>query len=427
MDKYIPRIIDKVIERKLKLYGAVCLVGTKWCGKSTTCRQFASSEIDFQDPDQTENYKMMSETQPSLLLIGDKPRLIDEWQTFPNIWDSIRYDVDKSGLNGQYLLTGSSFPSTKKDDKDKKVKHSGTGRIIKLTMRPMSLYESNESTGEVSLENLFNGKDDIKAVCNNELKDYAYYLTRGGWPKSLTVDKDLSFDYAKDYVEAIAKNELEQIDEVDRNPVKIKKVLKSLARNISTTATLTTIRQDIQSSKDDISEKTISSYINVFDKLYITDNVEAWNPSIRSKAAIRSSEKREFADPSLAMAALGASDKDLLQDFKTFGLVFEALCIRDLKIYAEALDGNVFYYRDSNDLECDAIIHLNNGKWGAIEIKLGGNESEETAATNLLNLEKNIDTDKMNKPSFLMILTATKYAYKRQDGVLVVPLGCLKN
>lgn len=421
---YFSRIIDGVISRKLQLYGAVSLEGCKWCGKSTTCKQFAKSEILFQDPDEFTNYQMIADTKPSLFLIGEKPRLIDEWQMFPKVWDSIRYDVDKTSLNGQYLLTGSATPI--KDEK-KKPKHSGTGRIVKLLMRPMSLYESNESTGEVSLKSLFDGNDNISGLSNNDLEDYAYMIARGGWPKSITVDKELSFDYAKDYIDSLANSEMKTIDDVEKNPIKVKKILKSLARNISTVANLTTIREDIKSSRDDISEKTIADYINALDRLFITDNVEAWNPKIRSKAAIRSSEKRELVDPSLAMAALGATDSDLLKDFRTFGLMFEALCIRDLKIYSQSLEGDVFYYRDSNDLECDAIIHLKNGKWGAIEIKLGGNENEEQAASNLLKLSNVVDTDEMNKPSFLMVLTATKYAYKRKDGVLVVPLGCLKD
>ena len=427
MKEYLPRIIDKLVDRKLKLYGAVSLEGCKWCGKSTTCKQFSKSEILFQDPDEFENYRAIASTKPSLLLEGEKPRLIDEWQEFPQIWDSVRYDVDRTGENGQYLLTGSATVFQNAEANKSKPKHSGTGRIVNLKMRPMSLYESKESTGEVSLSDLFEGKTDIKGISRNELEDYAYFIARGGWPKSLEVPKELSTDYAKDYIDSVAMINIRTVDEVDRDPLKVKKVLKSLARNNAQIANLTTLREDIRLSRDDISEKTIADYINAFDNLYLTDNVEAWNPKIRSKAAIRSSEKRCLVDPSLAMAALGASDKDLLKDFNTFGFMFESLCIRDLKVYSEVLNGNVFYYRDSNNLECDAIVHLDNGKWGAIEIKLGGNDAEEAAAKSLLKLVDNIDVEEMNKPSFLMILTATKYAYKREDGVLVVPLGCLKD
>ena len=427
MKEYLPRIIDKLVDRKLKLYGAVSLEGCKWCGKSTTCKQFSKSEILFQDPDEFENYRAIASTKPSLLLEGEKPRLIDEWQEFPQIWDSVRYDVDRTGENGQYLLTGSATVFQNAEANKSKPKHSGTGRIVNLRMRPMSLYESKESTGEVSLSDLFEGATYIKGISENELEDYAYFIARGGWPKSLEVSKELSIDYAKDYIDSVAMINIRTVDEVDRDPLKVKKVLKSLARNNAQIANLTTLREDIRLSRDDISEKTIADYINAFDNLYLTDNVEAWNPKIRSKAAIRSSEKRCLVDPSLAMAALGASDKDLLKDFNTFGFMFESLCIRDLKVYSEVLNGNVFYYRDSNNLECDAIVHLDNGKWGAIEIKLGGNDAEETAAKSLLKLVDNIDVDEMNKPSFLMILTATKYAYKREDGVLVVPLGCLKD
>ena len=427
MKEYLPRIIDKLVDRKLKLYGAVSLEGCKWCGKSTTCKQFSKSEILFQDPDEFENYRAIASTKPSLLLEGEKPRLIDEWQEFPQIWDSVRYDVDRTGENGQYLLTGSATVFQNAEANKSKPKHSGTGSIVNLRMRPMSLYESKESTGEVSLSDLFEGATYIKGISENELEDYAYFIARGGWPKSLEVSKELSIDYAKDYIDSVAMINIRTVDEVDRDPLKVKKVLKSLARNNAQIANLTTLREDIRLSRDDISEKTIADYINAFDNLYLTDNVEAWNPKIRSKAAIRSSEKRCLVDPSLAMAALGASDKDLLKDFNTFGFMFESLCIRDLKVYSEVLNGNVFYYRDSNNLECDAIVHLDNGKWGAIEIKLGGNDAEETAAKSLLKLVDNIDVDEMNKPSFLMILTATKYAYKREDGVLVVPLGCLKD
>ena len=421
MEKYMPRLIDDILDRKMKLYGAIVIEGCKWCGKSTTCMQIAKSNISFQNPDEYENNKMIADTKPSLFLKHDKPLLIDEWQVFPTIWDSIRYDVDMTGNKGDYLLTGSVTP------KDEKPKHSGTGRIARLLMRPMSLYESLESTGEVSLNELFDGKLNIEAVSKLSLEDYAYILTRGGWPESIKVNKDLSFDYAKDYIESIANVDIKQVDKIDRNPIKIKSVLRSLGRHTSSTANLSTIREDIRNSRDDISEKTIANYINALEKMYIIDDVEAWNPKLRSKAAVRISKKREFVDPSLAMASLGANDKDLLKDLNTFGFMFESLCIRDLKIYSQYLDGKVYYYHDSNDLECDAVIHLNNGKWCAIEIKLGGNEAQEEAAKNLLKIKSIVDEKEMGEPSFLMILTATQYAFRRDDGILVVPLGCLKN
>lgn len=421
MNRYMPRLIDDVLKRKMKLYGAVVVEGCKWCGKSTTCMQVAKSNISFQNPDEYENNSMIADTKPSLFLQHDKPLLIDEWQVFPTVWDSIRYDVDRTGNKGDYLLTGSATPSTVTP------KHSGTGRIVRLLMRPMSLYESNESIGTVSLGDLFDGKLDINSISKLSLEDYAYLLTRGGWPESIKVSKDLSFDYAKDYIESITNTEIKQIDDVDRNSLKIKSFLRSLGRNISTTVNLSTIREDVKNSRNDISEKTISDYISAFERMYVIDDVEAWNPKLRSKAAIRISKKRELVDPSLAMASIGATDKDLLKDLNTFGFMFEALCIRDLKIYSQYLDGKVYYYRDSNDLECDAVIHLNNGKWCLIEIKLGGNKAQEEAAKNLLKIKSIIDEKEMGEPSFMMILTATEYAFKRDDGILVVPLGCLKN
>jgi hypothetical protein len=421
MNEYIPRIIDKKLERKMKLYGAIVIVGPKWCGKSTTCMQFAQASISFQNPDEYENNKMIAETQPSLFLKNKKPLLIDEWQVFPTIWDSIRYDVDKTGNKGEYLLTGSATPT------DKKPMHSGTGRIVSLVMRPMSLYESGESNGSVSLKELFKRNDNIEGISDLSIEDYAFLLTRGGWPESTKVDKEICFDYAKDYINSIASTDMKSIDKVNKNPIKIKSLLKSLARNVSSTASLATIREDIRTSEEDVTEKTIRDYINTLERLFVIDDVEAWSPKLRSKATIRSSRKHEFVDPSLAMASLGATDQDLLKDFNTFGFMFEALCIRDLKIYADSLEGNVYYYRDNNDLECDAIIHLDNGKWGAIEVKLGGNEAQEEAAKNLLKIKSIVDEKEMGSPSFLMILTGTKYAFKRKDGVLVVPLGCLKD
>lgn len=421
MDKYIPRLIDKKISRKMKLYGAVVVVGPKWCGKSTTCLQFAKANISFQNPDEYENNKMIAETKPSLFLNNEKPLLIDEWQIFPNIWDSIRYDVDKTGNKGEYLLTGSATPI------DKEPMHSGTGRIVRLVMRPMSLYESKESNGQVSLKDLFDGNDSISGISSLEIEDYAFLLTRGGWPESIKVDKDICFDYARDYINSIANTDIKIVDGVERNPSKIRSLLRSLARNISSTASINTICEDVKRRGDDISEKTVRNYINALEKIFVLDDIEAWSPRLRSKATIRSSKKREFVDPSLAMASLGATNEDLLKDFNTFGFMFEALCMRDLKIYSDSIDGNVYYYRDSNDLECDAIIHLDNGKWGAIEVKLGGNDAQDEAAKNLLKIKNLVDEKEMGSPSFLMVLTGTRYAFKRDDGVLVVPLGCLKD
>ena len=421
MKEYLPRLVDDVLERKLKLYGAVCIEGCKWCGKSTTAKQHSKSYLELQNPATFENNMEIAKTRPDLLLQGEKPRLIDEWQDAPMIWDAIRYDVDNSGLKKQYILTGSATP------RDYKPKHTGTGRIVKLLMRPMSLYESKDSAGTVSISELFEKEVDVKGVSKLKLEDIAFLCSKGGWPAGLEFTGEDSYTISRDYLESIIKNDIKTVDGVERDETRTRSILRSLARNISTTANLSVIREDIQTNNEDVSEKTISDYIKALEKLYIIDNVEAWQPKLRSKTDIRTSPKREFVDPSIAVAALRATDNDLLKDFKTFGLVFESLCIRDLKIYSQNIDGEVFYYRDKSGLECDAVIHLNNGKWGAIEIKIGSNEAIDDAAKNLLKFKNNINISEMNEPSFLMVLTATEYAYRREDGVYVVPLGTLKN
>ena len=421
MEKYLPREYDKIINEKLKLYGAILIIGPKWCGKSTTAKQIAKSILELQNPRTRENNLEIAKNRPDFLLEGEKPRLIDEWQDAPSIWDAIRYDIDNTGLKNQYILTGSITP------REDEPMHTGTGRIVRILMRPMSLYESNDSTGEVSLKELFEKKSDIKGISDKEYEDIAYLCARGGWPGSLNVSKEGSITIARDYLESLIANDIKTVDNVDRNPNRLRTVLRSLARNVCTTANLTTIKEDTNFNDSDVSEKTISDYINALSKLYIIDNVDAWCPKLRSKTDIRSSIKRCFIDPSIAVAALRATDKDLLKDFKTFGLVFESLCLRDLKIYSQVLDGDVFYYRDKNNLECDAIIHLKDGRWGAIEIKLGSEDAIEEAAKNLIKLSNVVDVKEMNEPSFLMIITAGKYAYRRNDGVYVVSIGSLKN
>ena len=419
MEKYVPRIMDIILKKRLKLYGAILIVGPKWCGKSTTAKQLAKSYLELQNPTSRTNNLEIANNRPDLLLAGEKPRLIDEWQDAPMLWDAIRYDIDNTGLKNQYILTGSATP------RKEKPKHTGTGRIIKLFMRTMSLYESGDSTGEVSLEDLFNQKK-IKGYSDKELEDIAFLCARGGWPDSLNDDKEGALIKASDYFESVISNDINTVDETVRNPERLRIILRSLARNICTTANLTTIKEDTSYNDSEISEKTIADYLNALSKLYIIDDINAWKPKLRSKTDIRTKSKRCLVDPSLAVAALGASDKDLLMDFNTFGLIFEALCLRDLKIYSDYLSGDVYFYRDKSGLECDAIIHLRNGNWGAIEIKIGSLESIEEAAKNLLKLEKVVDTDKMKKPSFLMILTAGKIAYQREDGIYVVPITTLK-
>ncbi len=428
MPEYMPRMIDDFIEKRMKLYGAILIEGCKWCGKSTTGRRFSKTVLEFQNPDMYQNYKMIANTQPSLLLENEKPLMIDEWQTFPVLWDSVRYDVDKTKLKGQYILTGSATPLVKNEEgEDEFPKHTGTGRIVRVLMRPMSLYESRESTGSVSLKSLFEGNTNIRGVSKKDLKDIAFMIARGGWPESIEVSGEDALIYAKDYVDATINNDIHTVDGVERNPFKVRSVLKSLARNTSSSASISTIKSDVIANNEDVSDKTINDYIVALEKMFIIENVEAWKPALRSKTTIRTSKKRTFVDPSLAMASLNATDKDLLSDFNTFGFMFENLCIRDLKIYAQNLDGDIFYYRDKNDLEVDAIIHLHNGKWAMVEVKLGSDEAIEEAADNLLKLKSLILTEKMGEPEFMMVLTGTQYAYTREDGVLVCPITCLKN
>lgn len=421
MDKYIPRLLDDVLKRRLELYGAVAIIGPKWCGKSTTAKQYAKSVLELQNPRTRENNLEIAKTRPDFLLDGDKPRLIDEWQDAPVLWDAIRYDVDNTGLKNQYILTGSVTP------REEEPKHTGTGRIVRLLMRPMSLYESGDSSGEISLQKLFEEDIDIKAISNKELEDIAFYCARGGWPGSINVSKEGALTIARDYLDALITNDIKTVDGVDRNPNRLRTILRSLSRNICTTANLTTIKEDTSYNDSEVSEKTIADYINALSKLFVIDDVEAWCPKLRSKTDIRTSPKRCFIDSSIAVASLRATDKDLLKDFRTFGFIFESLCLRDLKIYAQSLDGDVFFYRDKNGLECDAIVHLRDGKWGAVEIKIGAEDAINEAASNLIKFANVVDINEMNKPSFLMILTAGRYAYRREDGVYVVPISVLKN
>ena len=372
MEEYLPRIMDKILEKRLKLYGAVLISGPKWCGKSTTAKKLAASKVELQDPFNKDTYLQLAKANPAKLLEGEKPRLIDEWQDAPQLWNAIRYIVDNSNLKNQYILTGSVTP---KETEDVEVKrHTGTGRIVRLIMRPMSLYESLESNGSVSLESLFEGNLDISGVSDKTHEDIAFYCARGGWPSMINVSKEDAIIMNYDYYESIINNEINLPDGKIRNPRRVDVVLKSLSRNICSSASIDTIKQDTSFNDREINEKTIIDYIDALEKLYIIDNIEAWNEKIRSKSVLRTSPKRNFVDPSIAVSSLKITDKDLLKDYNTFGFIFESLCVRDLKIYSEYLNGHVFYYRDKTDLECDAIIHLNNGKWCAIEIKIGSED-----------------------------------------------------
>lgn len=417
--KYLDRIVDRELDRALESSGAVLIKGPKWCGKTRTAEERAASKILMQDPNNTEHYKMIADSAPSLLLEGDVPRLIDEWQIAPVLWNGVRFEVDQRGENGQFILTGSVTP------KNDPTLHTGTGRITRLFMRTMTLFESLESSGEVSLRTLFNGEADIKGRSPLTIDGLAFALARGGWPRSVDEKESIALRRAYDYVDSLAETEISSSDGVERNPARIRNLMRSLARNVSTAAKLTTIREDMEGD-DIISDKTVTSYINALRRMSVVEDLPAWCPAVRSKTAIRTSPKRHFVDPSIAVAVLRMSPEGLLKDFKTFGLLFESLCVRDLRVYAQAMDGEVFHYRDRSGLEADAIVHLKDGRWGAVEIKTGAKETEK-AAENLIKLKDRIDTERMTPPSFLMVLTASEYAYRRRDGVYVVPIGCLRD
>lgn len=424
MKEYKKRIADELLKRKLKGKGAVLVQGPKWCGKTTTAEQIASSILYMANPEEKEQNLTLADLNPSLLLKGDVPRLIDEWQMAPKLWDAVRFEIDHRGQEGQFILTGSSVPANMDD-----ISHTGTGRFAWLTMRPMSLYESGESTGTVSLLELFNHTVQLNGVNKLALDDIAYLCCRGGWPRSIFMDKDIALDQAYDYYDAIVNFDISRVDNVSRNPERAKNLMRSYARNIGSQASNETLRNDmINNDVFSLDTDTVYSYLNALKKIFVIEEAPAWNPNLRSKTAIRTSETRYFIDPSIAAASLGIGPNDLINDLNTFGLIFEALCIRDLRVYAESINGSVYHYKDATDLECDAVIHLRNGSYGLIEIKLGGDKLINEGAENLKKVRDKIDVKKMNNPSFLMVLTATgQYAYEREDGIYVVPIGCLKN
>ena len=418
--KYLPRIVDKEIDELMEIMGAVLIEGCKWCGKSTTGLYHAKSVIEFQNPDRKQEYDNIRNTKPSLFLNGEKPRMFDEWQMYPVVWDSVRTDVDHTGLKGQYILTGSAKPS------EGETMHTGTGRISRVLMRPMSLFESSESTGEVSFSDILAGKD-ISGVSKLSLEDIASIIVRGGWPASISIKSDAKYRIAKEYVKSLIHEEVRSVDGVERNTEKMQNVLRSLARNISTQVSNSTIEADIRNSfDDDISRPTLTDYLNTLEKLFVIEDVKATNLNLRSRYALRTKPKKFFVDPSIATAILDLKPMDLINDLNTFGFMFESLCIRDLKIYTESLGGEVTFYRDEKNFEVDAILRMPSGKWGAIEIKLGAGYIDE-AANNLLKFKEHVDIKKCGEPSFLLVLTGTNYSYKRDDGVYVVPIGTLKN
>lgn len=416
---YLQRICDKLLASELKASGAVLIEGAKWCGKTSTAQQAARSSLYMQDPDKTSSYLAAADTKPSLLLNGETPKLIDEWQMAPVLWDAVRFEVDKRNKPGQFILTGSAVPS------DNLVAHTGTGRISRLLMRPMSLWESGDSNGSISLKELFDKNTDISATSNLSIEKIAFLICRGGWPASVSQENESALKMATNYVESVINMDVQRVDGVEKNPERVRMLLRSLARNISTMVSGQTIMADMESNDIGISEKTLSSYLNALRRIFVIEDTPAWMPSLRSKTAIRTSPKRNFVDPSIATAVMRTNPSGLLNDFETFGFMFESLCTRDMRIYAQANDGAVFHYRDKNELESDMIISLRDGRWAPVEVKLGNKQIDE-AAKNLLFLQSKINTEKMGKPSFLMVVTGGEFAYTRDDGVLVVPIGCLK-
>jgi predicted AAA+ superfamily ATPase len=418
--KYHPRICDRLVNLNLASSGALLIEGPKWCGKTWTGRHASKSVLYMQDPDKSAGYLQLADTMPSRLLQGEKPRLIDEWQEAPVLWDAVRFDVDRTGEWGQYILTGSAVPRD-----DQMPKHTGTGRISRLRMRPMSLYESMESSGSVSLKSLFDGQTDVFGENPLTIPDLAKIICRGGWPAAV-IKGENSEQIVRNYVDAVINVDVQRVDGVDRNPHRVRQLLRSYARNISTMAALTTMLADIQANDVTFSDNTMYSYINALRRIFLIEDIPAWKPSLRSKSAIRTSEKRQFVDPSIATAVMHADAHSILDDFEYFGFLFESLVARDLRVYSQAIDGEIFHYRDKDQLEADLIIRLHDDRWAAIEVKLGSKDIEE-GAKHLCELREKVDTSKVGEPSFLMVVTGGQFAYKRNDGVFVIPIGCLKD
>ena len=424
MKRYRNRIADSILGKKLRAKGAVLIEGAKWCGKTTTASQIAKSILYMQDPARKRQYLELSEIDPARLLSGETPRLIDEWQFAPKLWDAIRFEVDRRDEFGQFILTGSAVPPETSE-----ISHSGIGRITKMLMRPMSLYESGDSSGQVSLSGLFAGNGDIRGKSSMNIDKLSFLICRGGWPKAIDEEKDVALQQAIDYFDAIVDADISRVDNVERNKERTKRILRSYARSVGTQAKISSIAADISANEAvSISDMTITSYINALKKIFVLEDSSAWNPNLRSKTAIRTSDTRYFTDPSVCTAALELGPNDLVNDLNTMGFLFENMCIRDLRIYAEALDGNVYHYRDKSGLECDAVVHLRNGVYGLVEIKLGGDRLISEGVKTLKKLSSNIDTTKMKAPAFKMVLVGVgEMAYRRSDGIYIVPLSCLKH
>lgn len=424
MKSYRKRIVDDLLKRKLGGKGAVLIQGPRGSGKTTTAEQLAASVLSMNDPMTMEQNLLMAGINAKRLLDGKTPRLIDEWQLAPRLWDAIRFEVDHRAELGQFILTGSAIPVN-----TKLISHSGTGRFSWITMRPMSLFESGDSTGEVSLTSLFSNSKEIGGFSKITISDLAFLTSRGGWPQAVDLDEKFALRHAAAYYDALVSNDIRRADNVRKRTEKIRRFLRSYALNQGRQVPNTVLAKGLSlNGKPQMSDETVASYLGALKKIFVIEEMTAWNPNLRSKTAIRTSNTRYFVDPSIAVAALGIGPDDLINDLKTFGFFLETLCVRDLRVYADSLNGQVYHYRDKDGQECDAVVHLRNGKYGLIEIKLGGDELIEEGAKTLKAMEEKIDTDKMGKPSFSMVLTGLGgYAYRRPDGIYVVPIGCLKN
>lgn len=427
MEGYKARVADDILAEKLDAMGAVLVEGPKYCGKTTLARQQAKSVLYMADPDTRSQNIIMAQTNVGRLLAGNTPRLIDEWQLAPQLWDAVRNEIDRRNSDGQFILTGSSVPVDTKD-----IFHSGAGRMSWLKLRTMSLWESGESSGDVSLGTLFRSDATVDGASSIDIDSLAFVACRGGWPKAvLKGTKKSALIQAEEYFEAVVRSDISRVDNVQRDTELARRLMRSYARNQGAQATISTFLSDMNggASNNTISDQTVYSYLNALKRIFVIEDSLAWNPNLRSKTAIRTSDTRYFSDPSIATAALGLGPDDLINDLNTFGLILETLCVRDLRVYADSLGGTVYHYRDKSELECDAVVHLKNGKYGLVEIKLGGDKLIDEGASTLKRLADKIDTTKMAVPSFLMVLTGVgQYAYRRpQDGVLVVPVGTLKN
>jgi len=424
-NEYRNRIADQLLSDKLEAMGAVLIEGPKGCGKTTTAEQQAGSVIYMDDPENGGQYRQMAQTNIRMLLAGRTPRLIDEWQDVPQLWDAVRFEVDHRPDDGQFILTGSAVPANRDE-----IRHTGTARYAWLTMRPMSLWESGDSNGGVSLGALFLSRETVGCENSVDMERMAFLVCRGGWPKSITKKSEkAALAQAIEYYEAVTRTDISRVDDIQRDEERAKRLMRSYSRHQGTQTSLSVILEDVRvNESEELSDTTISSYLSALRKIFVIEDMPGWNPNLRSRTAIRTSDTRYFVDPSIACAALGLGPMDLMNDLNTFGLFFETMCIRDLRVYADALGGKVYHYRDKNGLECDAVVHLRNGSYGLIEIKLGGDNLIEEGARNLKALAGKIDTGRMKSPSFLMVLTAVgSYAYLRSDGVYVVPLSCLKD